>query len=206
VIILELTLSDGEFLVKLARKAITTMLTTGEKIEPPKDVNPKLLEKRGVFVTLHTYPDHKLRGCIGFPEPISPLVYATIEAALLSAFEDPRFPPLQLSELDKVIIEVSILTKPKLLKVESPSEYLSKIVIGRDGLLIRRGFYSGLLLPQVPVEEGWNVLEFISYCCLKAGLPPDCWRDLRTQVYTFQSIIFCEESPKGKIILKSIKT
>lgn len=195
---------EGAFLVKLARKAVSEYFFSRSIIRPPQDTPAKLHEKRGVFVTIESYPDRELRGCIGFPEPVYPLVEATIRASLASAFEDPRFPPLTASELKNVIFEVSILTPPQLVKVSKPTEYPSKIKVGVDGLIVEKGFYKGLLLPQVAVEYGWNEEEFLMHCCLKAMLPPDAWLDSRTRIYKFQAEIFEEEVPEGPIRRKKL--
>ena len=117
---------------------------------------------------------------------------------------DPRFLPLVEGELDKIIIEVTVLTKPELIEVNRPKEYLSAIEIGRDGLIVEQGFYKGLLLPQVPVEQGWGKEEFLSNTCMKAGLLTDAWFDDQTKIYKFSGQIFTEIEPKGKIEEKNL--
>lgn len=199
-----LTDEEGIFLVRLARRAVSEYLTKRVLITPPDDTPSRLYEKRGVFVTIKSYPSNELRGCIGFPEPIFPLVEATIKAALSSALEDPRFPPLSKSELNHVVFEVSALTPPQLIKVSSPTEYPSQIKVGRDGLIVEKGLFKGLLLPQVAVEYNWNEEEFLSQCCIKALLPPDAWLDPDTKVYKFQAEIFEEERPEGPIKRKTL--
>ncbi|WP_148688678.1 TIGR00296 family protein [Methanopyrus sp. SNP6] len=195
----KLTVEEGEFLVRLARKAIVHYLESGKKIEE-KPLTQRLEEKRGVFVTLKKYPSDELRGCIGFPEPIKPLVEATVEAAISAATGDPRFPPMRdLSEMEKIKVEVSVLTPPKKLEVDNPKEYVEKIEIGRHGIIVRRGARSGLLLPQVPVEEGWDEIEFLSHACLKAGLPPDWWCSSDCEIYVFEAQVFEEEKPEGPV-------
>lgn len=203
----KLSLEEGESLVKLARSAIENFLKTGEKQSAPKNVPPKLTEKCGVFVTLNHVEAgaKKLRGCIGVVEPNLPLVEAAIDSAINSAAHDPRFPPVTLDELDKTVVEVSVLTPPQIIGVENPKDYPSKIGIGRDGLIVERGFFKGLLLPQVPVEWHWDEEGFLSNCCMKAGLPPDCWLVEGTKIYSFQAIIFEEESPKGRVKRKELE-
>ena len=203
--------SEGRFLVKLARRAVEEYLNSGSIIKPPKETPPKLMEKRGVFTTINLLiEDEKgeiqrvLRGCIGYPLPIKPLAVATIETAISAASEDPRFPPLQPEELDLAIFEVSILTVPRLLEVRSPKEYLERVKIGRDGLIVERYHYSGLLLPQVPVEYNWDVEEYLANACMKAGLPPDAWLMKGTRIYTFQAEIFSEIEPNGEVIKLSL--
>lgn len=200
-----LTDREGEFLVKLARRAVEVYLAEGRFLEPPKEVSRSLCEKRGVFVTLNRVEGEgrELRGCIGFPYPIYPLVEATVKAAVESAVGDPRFPPVTLREMDSIAVEVSVLTPPEELRVDDPRRLPSLIKVGRDGLIVRRGVYSGLLLPQVPVEEGWDSEEFLCYCCLKAGLQPDAWLLRGTRVYRFEAEVFEEEYPRGPVRRRS---
>jgi len=198
-----LTINDGEKAVKLARE-IVERYTRKEELPKLENYSGVFDEKRGVFVTINTYPTHNLRGCIGIPEPIMPLKNAIKEAAL-SATHDPRFPPLKENELENIVIEITILTKPQLVKVNKPQEYLEKIKIGRDGLIAEQGFYRGLLLPQVPVEQGWDVEEFLSHTCWKAGLPFDAWFDENTKIYKFEGQIFTEVKPKNGIVEKKIR-
>ena len=202
-----LSKEEGDFLVKLSRKAVNEYLTNFIKIEIPSNTPEKLKEKRGVFVTIERIVKNEdglwrreLRGCIGFPEPVYPLAEATIEAAISAATDDPRFPPMLPEELKNVVFEVSVLTKPELVIYQDPSELLEKIRIGRDGLIIEKGMFRGLLLPQVPVEYRWSVEEYLSQACLKAGLPPDSWRYSKVKIYTFQAQVFAEIFPEGEIV------
>ena len=203
---LELRLEEGKFLVELARKAVEEYLKSRKRISAPENTSEKLLQPCGVFVTINTIRDgeKELRGCIGYPYPTTPLVQAVIESAISSATQDPRFYPLSLSELDNVVFEVSVLTPPQLIEVKKPSEYLPKIMVGKDGLIVERGMFKGLLLPQVPVEWEWDEEEFLCQCCTKAGLPPDCWLLENTKIYKFQAIIFEEEKPRGTIKHKAL--
>ena len=202
----DLSLEEGKTLVKLSREAIRRYLEKGEKMTPPEGLASSLREKCGVFVTLTKFRGgrRELRGCIGFPYPTLPLVEATIEAAISSAVSDPRFPRVTLEELREILIEVSVLTPPEIIKVKKPTDYPSKIKVGRDGLIIKRGLFSGLLLPQVPVEWGWDAEEFISQCCIKAGLTPDCWLMENTEVYKFTAIIFEEKTSGGEVIKREL--
>ncbi len=193
-----LSFEEGEFLVRLARNAVEAFINSGIRIRPPQNTPPSLFEKRGVFVTINTFPSEALRGCIGFPEPILPIVEATIDAALSAAFKDPRFPPLSPYELGSVVFEVTALTKPQPI-VAPPEKLPEHIKVGRDGLIVRCGLAGGLLLPQVPVEWGWDEREFLSQTCIKAGLPPECWKDPECQFFKFQGQIFKEKSPSGAV-------
>ncbi|RLI42226.1 TIGR00296 family protein [Candidatus Bathyarchaeota archaeon] len=203
---LQLSLEEGEFLVKLARKAVEEYLKNRSRIKVPREISEKLLRECGVFVTINSVKKGKkeLRGCIGFPYPTTPLAEAVIDAAISSATQDPRFYPVSLNELDSLVFEVSVLTPPQKVNVEKPSEYPSKIKVGEDGLIVERGVFKGLLLPQVPIEWKWDEEEFLCQCCVKAGLPPDCWLMENTKIYKFQAIIFEEEKPKGEIKRKTL--
>jgi len=202
----ELTDMEGELLVRLAREAISHFLVKGRKIPVPDDLSEKLGQKCGVFVTLNSVRESvpELRGCIGYTQPVLPLAEATIESAINAATGDPRFPRVSFEELKHIVIEVSVLTPPSLIEVDSPSEYPKRIEIGRDGLIIERGPFYGILLPQVPVEWGWDEEEFLSNCCMKAGLAPDMWVVEETKVYKFQAIIFAEKTPSGEITRKRL--
>ena len=202
----QLTLEEGEFLVSLARQTVTEYLKSGQVLQVPEGVSSKLMELCGVFVTLNRVHEGKkmLRGCIGLPYPTTPLVQAVIEAAISAATQDPRFPQVALEELDQIVFEVSVLTPPERVTVEKTSDYPSKIEVGRDGLIMERSYYKGLLLPQVPVEWNWNEEEFLCQTAMKAGLSPDAWLLKDTKIYRFQAIIFEEASSKGNIELKKI--
>jgi uncharacterized protein (TIGR00296 family) len=196
----ELSLEEGEYLVGLARKAIETRLRTGETFTPT-EAPAKLWQHCGVFVTLNAVEGetHRLRGCIGFPHPVKPLVEAVADSAVSSALNDPRFRPVSLDEMGSIVVEVSVLTPPEVMSVERPDQYPERVEVGRDGLIVSRGSNRGLLLPQVPVEWGWDAEEFLTQCCLKAWLPPDAWLLLGTEVSKFQAIIFSEEAPRGRV-------
>jgi hypothetical protein len=194
-----LSLEEGTIAVKTARNVIEEYVKSNKvpSVMLPESFN----ELSGVFVTLKK--SHDLRGCIGYPYPDLPLKKALVDAAIQSATQDPRFPRVKPSELDHINIEVTVLSEPELLRVK-PDERPNNIVIGRHGLIIEYGFYRGLLLPQVPVEQGWDASEFLDNACMKAGLYPDAWANEKTSVYTFTGQIFEEVSPKGNIIEKRV--
>lgn len=179
---------DGKYLLKVARDAIETYVKENRKIDIPSDCPNHLKENLGVFVTLNK--NNQLRGCIGYPEPVYPLIDATIESAISAASRDPRFYEVQESELESLDYEITVLTKPRLIEVSKPIDYLVNIIIGEDGLIVEKGFYKGLLLPQVAPENDMDAEEFISHTCLKAGLRPDAWLERDTEVYKFQGQIF----------------
>jgi len=190
------SIDDGKKAVLYARQVVEDFVKN--KNIPNTNLEGIFLKDQGAFVTIHTFPDNNLRGCIGVPMPIMPLKDAIAEGAK-SATHDPRFPPLDIQELDNIIIEVTILTRPQIIIVENPYEYLDLIDIGRDGLIAEQGFYKGLLLPQVPVEQGWNKEQFLNHTCMKAGLSPNAWKDNVTKISRFRGQVFLEAKPRGEI-------
>jgi uncharacterized protein (TIGR00296 family) len=202
-----LTQEEGEFIVKLARKAVEECLRTGKVINSPKNSPAKLQQRCGTFVTINSIRQGKeeLRGCIGYPYPTTILTQAVIECAISSATQDPRFRSMTAGELDKVVFEVSVLTPPMPVEVENPQDYCSKIKVGKDGLIVERTYCKGLLLPQVPVELNWDEETFLCECCVKAGLPPDSWLLKGTTVYRFSCVIAQETSPNGKITVTDMR-
>ncbi len=208
-----LSLKDGITLTQFARQTIERFLHDKKKLAFPEHPSETLLERRGVFVTLkasHSLeePKWRLRGCIGHlqPGPNShhkpiPLLEATRQAALSSALDDPRFPPVQVDELESILVEVSVLTLPEEIIVENRLDLHEQINVGRDGVIVQgKGWHRGLLLPQVAPEQGWKAEEFLQGCCQKAGLPPDCFLDSDVKILKFQAQIFSETMPKGKIV------
>nr|QNO58097.1 hypothetical protein OJKMNAAM_00019 [Methanosarcinales archaeon ANME-1 ERB7] len=189
------TEEEGEVGLKLARAAIVEQLRENSKIQAPDSLPICFEEKRGVFVTLNKYDN--LRGCIGYPYPIFKLKDAIIDAAISAALNDPRFPPVALDEFKDVTIELTILTTPQVLKVE-PEKLPEQIEIGRHGLIVKRGIYQGLLLPQVATENKWSAEEFLCQTCWKAGLPQDAWLLKDTEVSTFEGQIFKEKNDKNR--------
>ena len=195
---IQLSDSDGVFLVKTARMVVTEFLSNGKKMKLESEYEGKFSFNSGVFVTLNN--SDGLRGCIGFPMPEKKLSHAIVDGAIAAATEDPRFPSVKTNELNDIVFEVTVLTPPIEIDVYDPMEYLEKIKVGRDGLIIRHSFSSGLLLPQVPIEYGWNVEEFLQHTCEKAGLARDTWKNESVKIEKFEGIIFKEETPNGAIV------
>lgn len=192
---------EGELAVRVARKAVDAEVLDREP--EMLDLPEAFSERRGAFVTLETYPDHELRGCIGYPEPVYSLGSALIRAAR-GACHDPRFPPLARDELDQIVVEVSVLTPPE--EIRCDRRKLPEVIeVGRDGLILERGPFRGLLLPQVPVEWRWDAETFLCQTCLKAGLTPDQWLDPRTRVLRFQAEVFAEKEPRGKVARRELE-
>lgn len=180
-------LSDEEkqLLLKIARDTIETYIKT-RKV-PPIDVvdYPNLNQQAGVFVTLNK--NKQLRGCIGYIRPIAPLAQAVSKMAIAAATEDPRFSPVTKDELKEIKIEITVLSE--LIRISN----IDQIEVGKHGLYIVKGFNSGLLLPQVATEHGWNREEFLIHTCYKAGLLPNAWKEKDTEIYIFTGLIFHEK-------------
>jgi uncharacterized protein (TIGR00296 family) len=194
--------SEGEVAVRIARQAIEA---EAKDEEPGRiDAPGSFREKRGVFVTLNTYPAFELRGCIGYPEPVFSLGKALVKAAQ-SACHDPRFPYLRAAELEHVVVEVSILTIPEEVKVEDRKRLPAQVCVGKDGLIMEMGLYRGLLLPQCATDWCWDAETFLAETCVKAGLTPDCWLDKHSKLFKFQAEIFAEDKPRGATGRKTLK-
>jgi uncharacterized protein (TIGR00296 family) len=202
----EFSLEEGKTLLKFARDNIEFYLKNNRRIPIPDILKEKFSDKYGAFVTLNRFnvSGNPLRGCIGYIEPTYSLYDVIHRVSISSATEDPRFPSVSLDEMDNIVIELSILTPPKLLEVDDPRDYNDKIVIGRDGLIAEKGMRRGLLLPQVPVDHdrNWDVETFLSHTCSKAWLDSDAWKEKSTKIYSFQAILFEEKEPRGEVVRK----
>ena len=183
---LPLTPADHAALLALARGAIEAALAGHSPPELP-DI-PGAALRRGAFVTLEESEGHDLRGCIGHVTADRPLGEVIRQVAVSAARSDPRFPPVQLDELPALRIEISVLDDPVRVEPADPS----RLVIGRDGLLVRRGRAQSVLLPQVATEHGLGPEAFLNAVCHKAGLAPGSWREPATQVFTFKADVFVE--------------
>lgn len=174
--------SEEKKLLAWAREVIQSKL---EKSPAPTFIfNSSFFQKKlGVFVTLKA--DRKLRGCIGCIIGTKPLWQGVAEMALASAFNDPRFSPLDIKEWPKIIIEISVLTEPKLVNS------VKDIIVGQHGLILKKGLQQGLLLPQVPLEQGWNLDQYLEGLCLKAGISFDQLTEVN--LWSFEAQIFGEK-------------
>lgn len=201
----ELTFEEGINLVRLARAAVESYLKNGKIINSTNKSN----KKAGIFVTLYQIDcinsKKNLRGCIGYTIPSWNIHDTVISAAINAATGDPRFIALSQEELDNVIFEVSVLTKPTPVQVYNTAVFQSEIVIGRDGLLIESKYGSGLFLPQVPVEQKWTTAEYLANLCYKAGAPADAWKLTDSKLYKFHTIVFSEKLPKREIHVENNK-
>lgn len=172
-------------LLTIARRSIESVLA-GAHVELDRaQLDADLRRPSGAFVSLHTR-DGGLRGCIGSIHPVAPLHEAVSTSAVNAAFRDPRFYPLRHDELTDVQIEISVMSP--IVAVASVEE----IEVGRDGLIVRRGARAGLLLPQVATEYGWDREAFLRHTCMKAGLPPEAWREPGCGIERFSAEVFSE--------------
>lgn len=183
---MNLTNEDGKTLIKIARTSISSNFTKKE-LDIDKELKKKYSEKRGVFVTLTI--EGQLRGCIGYTEALFPLWRAISQAAQSAAFQDTRFSQLTLEEFHNIQIEVSVLTKPELIK----EDYVKEIEIGKHGLIIEKNHNAGLLLPQVFTEYEVDAEHALEMTCQKAGLPSNTWKEKDCKVYRFSAQIFTEK-------------
>jgi AmmeMemoRadiSam system protein A len=179
----QLSEEDRQALLATARRAIEARLLRAP-VAYPKG-SETLQTPCGAFVTLKA--GEALRGCIGMVTASKPLVETVKEMATASAFEDPRFPPLGSDELARIRIEISVLSP--LVRIADVRE----IEVGTHGIMLRQGRRSGLLLPQVATEYGWDRDTFLGHTCRKAGLPEDAWRDPQTVIEIFSAVVFHEE-------------
>ncbi len=189
-----LTPEQGSIAVNNARSAIAAKLGIGPE---PRPLEGKPFDKpSGVFVTLRR--GEQLRGCIGHPYPEMKLQDAIPDAAISAAFGDPRFPRLSADELEDVTVEVTVLTHPRLLDCP-PEKRADCVEVGRHGLIASMGGRRGLLLPQVPIEQGWDAREFLSQTCWKAGIDTSLWDSPDVEFQAFEGQVFSETSPGGEI-------
>jgi AmmeMemoRadiSam system protein A len=179
-----LSLTDRAALLGIARGAILAHLGVAPA-RPLPDSGP-LAESRGAFVTV--YVSGELRGCIGTFRPQGSLAATVARMAVAAASDDPRFPPLRAGEIASLGVSVSVLGPPR------PTADPRAVEIGRQGLLVSRGFHRGTLLPRVAVEHGWGAVEFLKHTCLKAGLPPHAWEEPDVTVEVFEAEEFGEEA------------
>jgi uncharacterized protein (TIGR00296 family) len=199
-----LTAEEGKAAVHLARSSLHQGFDAPDRRDaaaPFRTVAlpPVLDEARGVFVTIRRHPSNELRGCIGFPVPVFPLRAAIPRAAWAAAVDDPRFPPVRRPELAHVTLELSILTVPEVLEARPRTELPREIEVGRHGLIVARDGASGLLLPQVAPEFGFDAVGFLEATCEKAGLDAAAWRRPETTVRRFEAELFEEEFPDGPV-------
>jgi uncharacterized protein (TIGR00296 family) len=200
---LTLTLEQGARLVSIARKTVDNLVLKGTLasndvlLVPPEKEDEFLRARRGAVATLSKLSGG-LRGCIGVPFPVRPLWEAVVESAVGAASRDPRFPKVVAGELDGLLVEVSALSHPELIR-SKPLDLPQHVRVGTDGLIVSHPGTSVLLLPQVATEMKVGPQEFLSLACQKAGLSSDSWLTGNVEVQRFQAEIFAEDSPRGHL-------
>ncbi|MFQ5919598.1 MAG: TIGR00296 family protein [Thermoplasmata archaeon] len=195
--------AEGEAGVRLARWSVDAR--AGRRAGDRPTLPASFARPGRAFVTLNTYPEGVLRGCIGNVEPTVALG-ESVERAAGASCRDPRFEPLRPEETDGVVVEVSLLTAPERLDGARPLEYLDAVEVGVHGLLVRSGPASGLLLPQVAMEHAWAPEDFLAQTCVKAGLLADAWFEPSVAVYRFEAAVFGEVEPRGGIARRVLNT
>jgi AmmeMemoRadiSam system protein A len=183
---LDLNEAHRKTLLAIARNSIAAVLDGRKPEVPEAEVDDLLRTPAGAFVTLTTRRGGDLRGCIGSIVAVEPLYRAVSSSAISAAFRDPRFPPVKAGELEQLELEISVM---------GPIERVTNIediVVGRDGLIISRGPYAGLLLPQVATDYAWDRETFLDQTCVKAGLRPGNWRSAETKIEKFSATVFGE--------------
>jgi hypothetical protein len=179
-----LTDKEKAELLALARKSVEYAVEVGEPYAPDASADEILNQERGAFTTLKEAG--QLRGCIGYTSAKKPLSITVRDTATLAALQDPRFQPVKAAELPKLEYEISVLSP--LRRVTD----IEEIKVGQHGLLMKNGSSEGLLLPQVPVEQGWDRQTFLEQTCRKAGMVTSCWKDEDTDIFMFTAVVFGE--------------
>lgn len=172
-------------LLRLARKTLANKLEIKGYVEPTSFDDEIYKEKRGCFVTLHSKGN--LRGCIGYIIAYKSIYETVIDMSVSAAFRDPRFEPMSEFEYENIDFEISVLSSIEIV------ENISEIVVGKHGIIMSNGSNQGLLLPQVPVEQGWNLDQFLTNTCYKSGMMENCWKDKDTKIEKFSAQVFSEK-------------
>jgi uncharacterized protein len=186
-------LDEARIGVRLAREAIEVAVNSGDRIKAPQDLPAVFDELGGVFVTLHS---GALRGCVGYPYASKTIKEALIDSAISAALHDYRFPPVGANELTRITIEITLLTQPK--RIDSTAD----IVVGKHGVIVKKGSQQGLLLPQVATDFNWTPQEFLAQTYVKAGLNP---RERDAEVFVFEGQVFSELRPGGEVVERNLE-
>ncbi len=199
----ELGIEDGKKLVAIARRALSRYLKHREIIKPV-EAGGRLNQTRPVFVILRKSPGRQMRGCLGYSIPPGPIASSVIEAAICAATSDPRFPPLSLQELEKTVIEVSVLTHPEPMELADRKGLPNAFVPGRQGLLLERGINEAILLPEFAAERRLSSKQFLEALCEYAGLEKSAWLDSKTVISRFDAVSFEEKEPGGEVVERKV--
>ncbi len=184
-----LSSAEGAMLVSLARESISASFDNRE-LDVPEEYRQTFSFSSGVFVALRKFG--RLRGCLGYARTSQPLYESLISASRSAAFQDPRYPPLNSSELSRIEIEVSLLTEPLALKKDRPSDVLKSITVGKDGIILSNNNFAGLMLPQAAAKDAWSTEDFLKYTCTMFGLNEAAWLDPKSRLYKFRAKVFNE--------------
>lgn len=196
---LDITPEDGALLISIARASLKAHFT-GAKVIIPEEKKDLMKETPGVFIVLRTFPGYLPRGESGYLPDVMPLEKAIQEVSIAAATRDSLISPVSRKELDKIILELSLITDLELLKRE---EYLEKIEIRKHGVIVSNNF-KGIILPQVAMDMGWNNKAILSHACMKAKLNPDAWKESGIKVYRFRARVFLEIEPEGNVIEREL--
>ena len=184
---MDISQEEKQILLKTARDTIKSLFNPNMELKELNiDEHPVFASKSGAFVTLTQ--NKNLRGCIGYIISDRPLYQTVKDAAIQAATSDPRFPSLNVNEIDKIELEISILSEP------FPLNNYDEIIVGKHGLILDEGNYRGLLLPQVPIEHNLNKEEYLGALCQKAGLYADYWKEKQLKLKAFTATVFSEEN------------
>lgn len=186
-------LDEARIGVRLAREAIEIAVNSGDRMKAPQDLPAIFDELGGVFVTLHS---EALRGCVGYPNARKTIKDALIDSAISAALYDYRFPPVRAEELIRIRIEITLLTEPK--RIDGPTD----IVVGKHGVIVKKGQQQGLLLPQVATDFKWTQQEFLDQTYMKAGLNPS---ERNAEIFVFEGQVFSELRPGGEVVERSFE-
>jgi len=179
------TEQEKKELLEISRQTLNDYLT--HYVEPQfKTTSSNLLKKYACFVTLNDKITNELRGCRGETSANKPLIKSVVKMTIASAVDDPRFFPLVLKEVQNIKIEINVLSEMNEIKADD-------VIVGKHGLLIKKGYFAGLLLPQVPVHYNWGKETYLQQLCKKAGLPGDAWQNPDTRLYGFETIEWAEK-------------
>ena len=186
----QMSIEDKRYLLQLARSVILNHLGEKTPRSLPERSSPVFMERRGCFVTLNA--NGQLRGCIGIIEPIKSLLAGVKENAIHAGFNDPRFSPVTLQEIEHITIEISILTKPVPLSYQNPDDLKKQLKPGVHGVILSQGYYRATFLPQV-WEQLPRTEDFLEHLCRKAGMGKTCWKDMETTVKVYEVSVFAEK-------------
>ncbi len=193
--VLMLSEIDQRLALCIVHQTMEHYVMTGKRYDPSLEGLPQIFhEPRGVFITLYIEKknNEELRGCVGFPLPSVPFAKAIAYATYSSLTNDPRFPPVEPEELSNMSVEIEVLSAMTRIEYKLKDTLIDQIEIGKDGLLLQAGRFSGLLLPTVPTKYGWNAEQFVQALCKKAGVSIDVIENANAVIYKFQAFVFRE--------------